>query len=162
MSSEKKKTRLAEKTEKRIQDSFFEGGKTASQVARELHCDHKTITTRWNDMADTIVLNADHEDWYQREERARTRALEDLSCQVTSQRKTLEPQVKVLDELDTTIENLENWQTLDQMVRKNRNRLSELIDQYDAIEMTPPMRIILEKETEVRIAAKQGITAKQE
>ena len=135
---------------------------TATQAARILHCDHKTISTRWNKMADTIATNEDHEDWYEREERVRTRALEDQSCQVKSQRKILEPFVKLLDSIPKTRTNLEDLERVERIVRLNKTRLSELINEYDAIEMTPPMRIILEKETEVRIAVKQGIKAKEQ
>jgi len=155
-------TRLKESTEKKIEDYFFEGGITTYQVARILHCDHKTITSRWNNIADTIVTNENHQDWYEREERVRTRALEDQSCQVKTQRKMLEPFVTLLESIPKERKNLEDLERVEKIVRLNRTILSELIDEYDAIEMTPPMRIILERETEVRIAAKQGIKEKEQ
>lgn len=162
MGNKKGVTRLKATTEQKIEDYFFEGGITATQVARILHCDNKTISSRWNLIADTIATNENHEDWYKREERVRTRALEDLSCQVKSQRKMLEPFVKLLDTIPKDRANLEDLERVEKIVRLNRTILSELIDEFNATEMMPPMRIILEKETEVRIAAKNGITEKEQ
>lgn len=60
MGNKKGITRLKDTTEKKIEDYFFEGGITATQVARILHCDNKTISSRWNEMADGIATNENH------------------------------------------------------------------------------------------------------
>jgi len=161
MAGKKGQGTLPNKIIEKLKDLFLEGGMTPYRASLILNIDNKTASKYFREFADELVENESHEDWFDREGRVRQRALEGISSQINEVRKILEPfELKLKKLLAKKDFDLDAIVPIEKIVRLNRKFLVDLIDNYDAVDMTPPMRIILEKEMEARIAARNNLGPK--
>ncbi len=161
MAGKKGQGQVPKKIIEKLKDLFLDGGMTPYRASLILKIDNKTASKYFKQFADELIQNESHEDWFAREARVRQRALEGLSTQISEIRDILKPFEKKLKKLLTKTEfDLDAIVPIEKIVRLNRKFLVELIDEYDAVDMTPPMIIILEKEMEARIAAKNYLGPK--
>jgi len=161
MAGKKGQGQVPKKIIEKLKDLFLEGGMTPYRASLILNIDNKTASKYFREFADELIQSENHEDWFDREARARQRALEGLSTQINEVRKILESfELKLKKLLAKKDFDLDTIVPIEKIVRLNRKFLVDLIDEYDAVDMTPPMIIILEKEMEARIAAKNYLGPK--
>jgi len=161
MAGKKGQGQVPKKIIEKLKDLFLEGGMTPYRASLILKIDNKTASKYFKQFADELVENESHEDWFDREARARQRALEGISTQISEIRTILLPfELKLKKLLAVKNFDLDAIVPIEKIVRLNRKFLVDLIDEYDAVDMTPPMIIILEKEMEARIAAKNNFGLK--
>jgi len=161
MAGKKGQGQVPKKIIEKLKDLFLEGGMTPYRASLILKIDNKTASKYFREFADELIQSENHEDWFDREARARQRALEGISTQISEVRKILEPfELKLKKLLAVKNFDLDAIVPIEKIVRLNRTILFELIDEFNATEMIPPMIIILEKEMEARIAAKNYLGSK--
>lgn len=185
--------------DKKLRELYDEDGITPWRASIIAKCGYKYAIAKFTEFG-TDAMEAEKEDWLDRNERVRQRALEGLSLKIKKQSgvlKRLEDQlshakelhdgilqktgeklletnlgqaVSHLDQKDVMILakilvndlNLEkNYgyyvTTIEDKIKMEEVFVSELVQQFDAIEILPPPKTILEAELERRIAEKQNL-----
>ena len=161
MAGKKGQGTLPKKILEKLKDLFLEGGMTPYRASLILKIDNKTASKYFREFADELIQSENHEDWFDREAKVRQRVLEELSTQISEIRTILLPfELKLKKLLAVKNFDLDAIVPIEKIVRLNRKFLVDLIDKYDAVDMTPPMIIILEKEMEARISAKNNFGLK--
>ena len=164
---EKKKraSKLSKPKLEALKTWFFTGGVTPYQVSRELHIDPHTVKAHFQELAERLTTDEDHETLANREKRIIAQSMESTANRVVRVRKRL-------TYLDTQFQNLiaikKNGKLIprkkdvdhdliekyERMVRNNEILLADLQAQHDAMAMMPPIEAILEAEVEQAIAQK--------
>lgn len=185
--------------DKKLRELYDEDGITPWRASIISKCGYKYAIAKFTAFG-TDAMEAEKEDWLERNERVRQRALEGLSIKIKKQGgvlKRLEDQLtkakKLQDDIlfktgeklaDTRLgEVIETFDyktimqvtkilvndlnleknygyyvaTIEDKIKMEEVFVSELTQQYDAIEILPPPKTILEAELERRIAEKQNI-----
>lgn len=168
----KREHRLSDEKIAGLKELFLMGGITPTQAGDFIGVNFITVRTYFQEWAEEIIHDPDHQTWAEREAHARVRALESITKQIIKVNETLSRFEKILEnllvkknkktkefELKEEVLNIENLifriVNIEKIVRLNRIYHSELQQQYASIEMMPPVAEILEKELEKWIAAKQ-------
>lgn len=162
----KKGQSITQKTKTQLKEYFVQGGISARKVGEILKIDHKTVSKYWKEYADELTQLDEHEDWFDIEKRVRQRSLERLTERIEEQRTTLEPLEKKFSLLlnektllkQTDPEEFDFLERTERMVRLNKEKLDDLTDQYDALEMSPPNEVLFFQEMELRIAEKNKLS----
>jgi len=154
-------TRITDDQIRELKLLFFMDGITPSAAATQVGCSRPTVKRYWQEWADDLIDDPEHERWVVKHQRVMARALEGLAKKILalSKRKhTLEriyanliykkpeegkepTEIKYLTtEEHYTILNYEG------KILAIDKHLAELQAEYDAIEAKPPADIILRKE----------------
>lgn len=160
--------------EDRLKELFIQGGVSSYQAALETGYDPKTVKEKFKNWSKELVGEQDRESWFEREKRVRQRALEGLSFKLLQVRNKLKVYNKLLavsfglseddfkskdiekriDTTKLTAADHEKIELYEKIVRLNTILESELQQQYDVLEMTPPSEEVLLMEVEKLIATK--------
>lgn len=148
---------LSKEKKETLKDLFLESGITPYQAAAKTKIHYSTVKKYFEEFANQLTDNESHEDWFAREKRVRTRALEGYSTNITTIRNRLTQYNKLLDSSITS----NDHSLIDQyerIVRSETTILIDLLDRFDGLEMAAPTEVLLDKEIEIRIALKNGVT----
>jgi len=171
--------------DQKLRELFYEDGITPWSASISAKCGYEYAIAKFKEFGDYIV-EKETEDWIDRNERVRKRALEGIAKNIAKAKeafKRLQDQLwgareihnkiklklaqKLEDEPfgEVLINNLnieKNYgyyvATLEEKIKGQHIFLSELVQQYDAIEILPPPSAVLQAELEKRIAEKQKLT----
>lgn len=152
-----------------LEQLFFMGGITSYQASKQCNIDPKTAKSYFEEWAEKLTDDPQHESWITKEKKIRARVLESITKQIIPVKENLQHFEKLLAALlyhkkdgilvPNTSVDLDSVERIEKIVRANRIYFTELQQQYSAIEMTPPVESILEIELEKYIAQKQEIIA---
>jgi hypothetical protein len=134
---------------------------TAYRASEISKVNYKTVKKYFNEFADQLCQEENHEDWFTREKRVRQQALEGYSKQIKQiqddiikYRKILT--VKIEEDDDTGIDQYER------IVRLQTSVLIDLTERFNELQLALPSEVLLDKEMEIRMAAKMGMKPKHE
>lgn len=199
----KKSTNLKTIQDKKLEELYYEDGITPKMASKIVGCGYKYALTKFNSLG-AIIAEAEDEDWIERNERVRKRALEGLSVKLQDAKDHIKfvnsqlDQNKMMQEaaLGDAVDKLgesplgemlkEIFEKIDkkvlfivvgmlrkeldihrsygflvaQLIREMRSErvfVAEMQQQFDAIEILPPPKAVLDAEIERHIAAKQSM-----
>ena len=139
-----------------LKELFLESGITSYQASEKSKINYKTVRKYFEEFAGELTTDENHEDWFDREKRVRARALEGYSKNI----KQIRDDIKKYRVILTDKLNEKDDAGIDQYERIIRNQtviMIDLVERFDALEMAPPTEVLLDKEIELRIAAKNGM-----
>jgi len=146
---------ISQKIIEQLKDLFLDGYTSPYDASLILKIDPMTASKYYAQFAKELEDNYNQEDWVDKEIRARIRAIEGLSREISKVRKFLKPfEIKLEQLLNQKDSKITTIVKIERIVRLNRKIVINLLDKFDALEMTPPNKIQLEKETEKRIRKK--------
>ena len=141
---------LSKDKQEKLKDLFLEGGMTPFQASKIVKCDHKTAGEYFKKFAIEITHEENHEDWFSREKRVRQRALEGYSTKIQEIREQIRSLRTFLDDAIKRKDD-EKIERYERIIRQNTILMIDLLDRFDALEMTPPTEVLLEQEIEKRM-----------
>jgi hypothetical protein len=147
---------LSPQKQNKLKDLFLESGSTPYSASKELKITYRTAKRYFEKYAEEMLQDDTIETWFERESRVRKRALEGYASKMRTIRADIKSYRKILkqklrEKKDHEIERYER------IVRNQTMLLIDLTERFDSLEMEPPTEVLLQKEIEMRIAAKNGI-----
>jgi len=161
--------KISEEKKAHLEEIFLMGGIGPYQASKIVGVHWNTASAYFTEWAEILVESEGHDDFVIREKRARAHSLEGITKTIIGVRKRRQDLERILgniiynkDKKDPEKFNLKNVDFIDHpvvlgytsQIRQEDVLLTELQLQYDTIQRTPPVEIILDKEVEKIIGEK--------
>ena len=149
---------ISHEKQEQLEELFIMDGITPYQAAKVVGIHQKTANRYFEQWAEELIQEPDHESWAYRQKRVRVRALEGITKKiiyVNSQRDNLQQvqhRLMFVKEGDEFVLKPEEYLKDNLVLAYNRgimeltSQLMELQDEYDAIDSQPPASVILKHE----------------